>query len=155
MAIVRLHLAGRSLRDIEREFGCDRKEAADWVRRFKKYGADGLARKTNIRATYELKVKMVKDNLEKGVSITELCQKHNVSRSTLKKWISVVRKSGYEALRGLKRGRPANSERSPRPVPLKKPQTEVRVDLLSENDYLKNELSRVKSLLQAVVMENK
>ena len=86
LELVRMHLDGMSLREIERRYGFDRKELADWVRRYQRDGVEGILRKKKARTTYELRRRIVAD----------LC------RSTLKDWVTAVRRSGYEALQGAR-----------------------------------------------------
>ena len=101
LAYVRMHLEeGRSLRWIEKTHGFNRKELAEWVRRYKTQGVEGVLGKSRIRATYETRRQIVAEHLDKGVSFKQLCESHDVNLSTLKKWVATVRTSGYDALRG-------------------------------------------------------
>lgn len=97
-----MHLDGMSLREIERRYGFDRKELADWVRRYQRDGVEGILRKKKARTTYELRRRIVAEHLEEGVAFADLCLKYDICRSTLKDWVTAVRRSGYEALQGAR-----------------------------------------------------
>lgn len=109
LELVRLHLSGVSLHEIERKYGLRRKELSDWVRRYQREGVEGILRKKSISSTYELRCKIVAEHLEEGVPYPVLSAKYNVCRATLKNWVATVRKSGYEGLVGSRRGRPPKS----------------------------------------------
>ena len=102
LELVRMHLDGMSLREIERRYGFDRKELADWVRRYQRVGVEGILRKKKARTTYELRRRIVAEHLEEGVTFADLCSKYDICRSTLKDWVTAVRRSGYEALQGAR-----------------------------------------------------
>lgn len=105
--IVQIHLDGTSLRQIEKDFGCDRKVVAEWVDRFKTNGEQGLKRKKKARTTYDFRHEVVEQFLEQDISYSQLCKQYNISRAALKKWVSDVRKTGYDSLQGAKLGRPS------------------------------------------------
>lgn len=111
--VVQMHLNGMSFRQIERETGCDRKEVAEWVRRYRNDGLIGLKRKPKARTTYELRRKIVKEYLESDADYAMLCNRYSVSRITLKGWVTSVRKYGYESLIDSKIGRPPKKAQSP------------------------------------------
>lgn len=67
--IVGLHLNGMSLRQIERDFGCDRKVVAEWVSRFMNKGEAGLKRKTKLRTTYDFRKEAVEQFLRQDIII--------------------------------------------------------------------------------------
>ena len=90
LSMVRMHLRGSSLREVSRKYKCDR--------RYKVSGVEGILRKKNICATFELRCQIVEEHIEKGVTYTELCEKYNVSRASLKKWVRLVKQQGYTAL---------------------------------------------------------
>jgi transposase-like protein len=104
--LVRMHLNGVSLREIERRYGFDRKELADWVRKYQREGVEGILRKKKAMTTYELRCRIVAEHIEEDVPYQVLAAKYDVCRATLKKWVATVRQSGYETLTGSRRGRP-------------------------------------------------
>lgn len=110
LSMVRMHLRGSSLREVSRKYKCDRKELAEWVRRYKVSGVEGILRKKNICATFELRCQIVEEHIEKGVTYTELCEKYNVSRASLKKWVRLVKQQGYTALTDSRKIKKKNDE---------------------------------------------
>ena len=104
-----MHADGMALREIEREFGIDRKDIGEWIRRYERDGIDGLGRQKYSRTTYEQRCEAVRDFIERGLTYRELVDKYEVSRGQLKVWVSKVRASGYESLVARRRGRPSKA----------------------------------------------
>lgn len=164
LAVVKMHLGGMSLREIEREFGVDRKEAGEWCRRYLKVGIAGIERQENVRSSYEIRVQAVREHLEKGATYRELCDKYGVSRSRLKDWVAMVREGGYEALVGKKRGRPSKAASKDLVKPVDKPaekkaarsgngSTPSYEEIMLENIRLKRKLHKTQRLLSASIVE--
>lgn len=65
LELVRMHLNGVSLREIERKYEFDRKELADWVRRYQREGVEGILRKKKAMTTYELRCRIVAEHMRK------------------------------------------------------------------------------------------
>ncbi len=102
------------------------------------YGKEYLLRdKPNTIYGPEIKQEIVSSHLEKGVSLTELTIKYNVSRSALCNWIRQVRKNGYAILSAsqycsIKGMKEPNGEHS------------VLLEALEENQRLKMELEELR-----------
>lgn len=110
LAVLKMHQENMSLREIEREFGIDRKEIKEWLRRYEKDGLTGLERKSYCHTTYEDRCAAVRDHLENGMSYAELTEKYDISRSLLKTMVAKVKTEGYESLHLHRRGRPSKSQ---------------------------------------------
>lgn len=164
LAVVKMHLGGMSLREIEREFGVDRKEAGEWCRRYLKAGISGVERQENVRSSYEDRVRAVKEHLEHGTTYRELCDRYGVSRSRLKDWVAMVRDGGYEALVGKKRGRPpkaasadgagaVNEAAEKEAARLENGAGPSYEEIMQENIRLKRKLYKTQRLLSAAISE--
>lgn len=110
LAVLNMLQENMSLREIEREFGIDRKEIKEWLRRYERDGIDGLERKNYCHTTYEERCAAVRDHLENGMSYADLTRKYDISRSLLKTLVAKVRAEGYESLHLHRRGRPCKSQ---------------------------------------------
>ena len=144
---VRKCLEGKSPRLAAKELGMDSKDLYVWLARYKSYGATGLQKHHNKRANFEEKCKIVCEYAEKGVSLPQICAKYCISHSTVKKWTSLYRQGGYEALRDIKpQGRPKVMGRPKK----QEPQTELE-RLRYENEYLRAEIAlliKVRALVE-------
>jgi len=106
LAVIRMYHDGMSLREIEREFGIDRKDIRDWLYRYEKLGDEGLGRQKYNCTTFETRCDAVRDYVEHGMTYRELSAKYGISRGQLKILMSKFKEGGYEALREKRRGRP-------------------------------------------------
>ena len=133
---------------LAREYGLKQTKIIEWVRKYARYGKEGLTRQPNICATGEIKEELVRLILEKGIPLSYIVIDHRVSRTSLESWVRLVRKQGYPALhRQSRRGRPAQDMGRPKK---KAPQTELE-KLQAENARLKAEnalLKKVKALVE-------
>lgn len=106
LAVIKMYQDGMSLREIEREFGIDRKDIRDWLYRYEKLGDEGLGRQKYNCTTFETRCDAVRDYVEHGMTYRELSAKYGISRGQLKVLMSKFKEGGYEALREKRRGRP-------------------------------------------------
>ena len=121
-----------------------------WTR-YQAEGPSGLIKKKNIKADYELKLKLVRDIEENHLTLVDASLKYNVCTSQISVWLKIARTKGYEALADTKpRGRPPKNDMG-RPRK-KKPEEMTELELLRyENECLKAEnalLKKVKALVE-------
>ena len=102
-----------SLREIEREFGIDRKDIRDWMYRYEQDGMEGLDRQKYTCTTYEDRCAAVRDYMENGMTYRELTAKYGISRPMLKILVSKFKTGGYDALVEKRRGRPRKNAVEP------------------------------------------
>ena len=62
------------------------------IDRYRKYGEEGLYRKAQKKISPDFKVKLVRDFIEKGVSLRQICNENEISRTAFESW---VRKASY------------------------------------------------------------
>ena len=108
--MIKMHHDGMSLREIEREFGIDRKVIREWKRRFDEDGMAGLEKRHYRCTDYETRCAAVRDYLENDQTYTALIEKYGITRAQLKYLVAKVRKDGYEALKEKRRGRPPKDD---------------------------------------------
>lgn len=144
--IVRQILSGKALRPLSREYHVGRENARQWVLRYQTYGEEGLRLSHPGHYSSEEKIAIVKEFLEKGLSLQKVCLRHCISSSTLRSWISKVEKG-----QSLEDKRRSKSLKDPMARPKKKePQTELE-KLQAENLRLRAEnalLKKVKALVE-------
>lgn len=68
-----------------------------------KYGRSGLEQQPHCRPTVKLKEEVVRLILEKGVPLSHVRIEYRIGKTALQRWVSTVRKYGYEALAPCKR----------------------------------------------------
>lgn len=144
--IVSRLLSGDPLESLCRELKMDKKMVRLWYLRYKKYGEDGLRGTRSYHYSAEEKLAIVKEFVEKGVILQEICLRYNLNRSTIQSWIRRYRKG--LSLENQKRGRPPKDLMA-RPKK-KEPQTELE-KLQAENLRLRAEnalLKKVKALVE-------
>lgn len=146
MNIVSRIISGEPIRPLCRELRIDRKEVRQWLLRYKAYGEEGLRGTRAVLYTSAEKLAIVKEFLEKGVTLQEISLKHNLSLTTVKTWIGRYRKG--LSLENRKVEKPL---KDPMARPKKKePQTELE-KLQAENLRLRAEnalLKKVKALVE-------
>ncbi|MCZ0700041.1 helix-turn-helix domain-containing protein [Ligilactobacillus murinus] len=89
-AAVTKYLSGLYSRiTISKEYGIDENTLANWIRKYKANGIDGLKEsRTWKRYPADLKLNAVLDYLENGYSLRKCCDKYNISsREVLRQWI--------------------------------------------------------------------
>ena len=119
--------------------GLDKNMVRQWYLRYERYGEAGLLGTASYHYTAEEKLAIVKETVEKGVSLQEICLRYNLNRTTIQGWRRKYRAG--ESLENRKRGRPP---KDPMARPKKKePQTELEklqaenLRLMAENALLK------------------
>lgn len=146
--IVSLVQSGKPIKQLSKERGLHETKILEWVRKYARYGELGLKRQPNIRATGNIKEKLVRLILDKGIPLSHVVIDHSVSRTALESWVRLVRKQGYTALhQQLRRGRIPKDMGRPKK---KEPQSELKI-LQAENARLKAEnalLKKVKALVE-------
>ena len=146
LKIVSRLLSGEPLGPLCRELKIDENIIRLWYLRYKKYGEDGLLGTRSYHYTAEKKLDIVKEFIEKGVTLQEICLRYDLQRSTIQTWVRRYR-NGY-SLENQKRGR---KPKDPMVRPKKKePQTELE-KLQAENLRLRAEnalLKKVKALVE-------
>ena len=118
------------------------------IDRYREYGEGGLYSKAQKKISSDFKVKLVRDFIEKGVSLRHICNENEISRTAFESWVHKVRSHGYDSLRAIKRrGRPPKDMARPKK---REPQTELE-KLQAENLRLRAEnalLKKVKALVE-------
>ena len=138
--------SGEPLRSLCKELKMDKKNVRLWYLRYKKYGEEGLRGIRYSHYTSDEKLAIVKEFLEKGVTLQELCLLYDLSSSTIKTWVRLYRQGLSLEIR--KRGRPP---REPMARPKKKEAETELERLQAENLRLRAEnalLKKVKALVE-------
>ncbi len=142
LRIVLLLKSGMSILDVSRAFSIHPKTLYNWVRKYDYYGEDGLKPHPIIMATGSLKAELVCQYLEKGVPLYQIVVESGVGRSSLERWIHLVRHHGYQILYPQKqRVRPRQASMA-RPKK-KEPQTALEKQQ-AENERLRAEVALLK-----------
>ena len=140
---------GEAISRLSKEYNINETQILAWVRMWDKYGRSGLEKQPHCRPTPELKKEVVRLILEKGVPLSHIRIEYRIGKTALQRWVSMVRKYGYNALESSKRrGRPPKDSMG-RPKK-KEPQTELE-KLQAENLRLRAEnalLKKVKALVE-------
>ena len=111
------------------------------IDRYRKYGEEGLYRKAQKKISSDLKVKLVRDFIEKRVSLRQICNENEIGRTAFESWVRKARSNGYDSLRAIKRrGRPPKDMARPKK---REPQTELE-KLQAENLRLRAENALLK-----------
>ena len=133
---------GELITHLSKGYHINKTQILAWVRMWDKYGRSGLEQQPHCRPTVKLKEEVVRLILEKGVPLAHVKVEYRIGKTVLQRWVSTVRKYGYEALEPSKRrGRPPKSLMG-RPKK-KEPQTELErfqtenLRLRAENALLK------------------
>ena len=142
---------GYSIKYISTHYGIDHKLLHVLWARYQSEGPSGLIKKKNIKADYELKVKVLRDIEENHLTLVDASLKYYVSPNRIYIWQRIARTKGYEALAETKpRGKPPKNDMG-RPR-RKKPEEMTELELLRyENECLKAEnalLKKVKALVE-------
>ena len=141
---------GELIAHLSKEYHINKTQILAWVRMWDKYGPSGLEQQPHCRPTVKLKEEVVRLILEKGVPLSHVRIEYRIGKTALQRWVSTVRKYGYEALAPSKRQGRALKEPMGRPKK-KEPQTELE-RLQAENLRLRAEnalLKKAKALVEA------
>lgn len=138
--------SGEPLESLSRETGMSRHTVRQWYLRYQKYGEAGLRGTRSYHYSAEEKLSIVRESVENGVPLQEICLRYNLSRSAIQSWL---RK--YRAGQTLENGKRGRRPKDPMARPKKKePQTELE-KLQAENLRLRAEnalLKKVKALVE-------
>ncbi len=106
--LVRLLKVGSPLKRLSREKGIADDQRRVRLKSYGLYGEEGLRHRTRgYHFRSEEKQVFVRDFLERGISLSELCLRHGLNRIAIQRWCRKVRKYGYGARLDVKRrGRP-------------------------------------------------
>ncbi len=146
VSIVSRLQAGEPIKRVCKECCVDKESVRQWYLRYKKYGAEGLRGTRSYHYTSKEKLHIVKEFIEKGVSLQELSLRYDLNRTTIQRWSRQYRTGN--SLENLRRGRPPKDSMA-RPKK-KEPQTELE-KLQAENLRLRAEnalLKKVKALVE-------
>ena len=103
---IKLCKQGLPIYHVAKKLKCSKNVVTMWVEQYKLYGAAGLQRlPQNCRYNNTEKCQIVCEVEEKGVPLHAVCAKYRISRSSLSRWLSIVRVSGYDALHDVEYGR--------------------------------------------------
>ena len=141
-------LEGQAPYAVGQELKIDEHAVKAWLERYKLKGEAGLRKTTKKRVSFAKKCKIVCEYAEKGVPLSQIYAKYNVSCGIVKTWTRAYRKGGYEVLRDKPR-KPSSIIIMGRPKK-QQPQTELE-RLRYENEYLRAEvalLKKVKALME-------
>lgn len=100
--------AGAGHRSLARKLGIPEATARQWARAFAVGGADAVlnAGSTHRVYSYDLKLAVVKDRIESGLTVREVMIKYHIpSESSVKAWCRQYREGGAGALVDKPRGR--------------------------------------------------
>lgn len=98
LAVLKMHENGMSLREIEREFGIDRKDIKDWMYRYQTEGFEGLVNHKYTQTDYATRCDVVREYVEDNRTYRELSIKYGISRKYIYKLVKRFLEGGYEAL---------------------------------------------------------
>ena len=141
-------LEGNAPKAVSREMGIHENYISEWLLRYDKEGVAGLQKRSNKRANFEEKCKLVCLFVEKGIPLHRIAAEHRVSLSALSCWIRIYRKGGYDALRTIKS--PGRSRKDMGRPKKQVSQTELE-RLRYENEWLRAEnalLKKVRALME-------
>ena len=143
---------GKPIRMLSQKYSLHETKIMEWVRKYDKYGPEGLKKQPNIKATGDFKERLVRMVLEKSVTLAQIVVDYRVSRSALERWVRQTRSQGYSILHETRpKGRPPKGTMA-RPKK-KEPQTELE-RLQAENLRLRAENALLKKV-RALVEEQK
>ena len=135
---------GKPVRLLSRKYSLHETKILEWVRKYDKYGQEGLKKQPKIKATGEFKEKLVRLVLEKGVTLAQIVVDYRVSRTAIEQWVRQTRSHGYTILHEIRpKGRPPKGLMA-RPKK-KEPQTELE-KLQAENLRLRAENALLKKV---------
>lgn len=144
LAVVQEAEGGKPIRQLSREHGLHGSKIIEWVRKYRKYGEEGLRKQPRFKATGEIRETLARLVLEKGVTLSRIVVERQVSRSAVENWIREARRNGYAALHKPAR-RSRQTERAMARPRKREPQTELD-RLRAENLRLRAENALLKKL---------
>lgn len=163
LSAIKLSKQGLPISQVAKKLKCSKNVVTMWVELYKLYSVAGLQRlPQNCRYNYTEKCQIVCEVAVKGVPLHAVCAKYRISRSTLSRWLSIVRVSGYDALHDVEYGRKYGRKYTlPEPIKLnthtpmgrpkkREPMTELE-KLQRENELLRAEnafLKKARALMK-------
>ena len=120
LRVIELYKRGLGNRMISRETGCERSAVKWWLRQFRTHGESYFIERC-IPRTYDdtFKESVVREVLEKGLSLHSAATKFGINRELARNWTRLVKESGYESLM-KKRKKKDSGEELPEVERLKK-----------------------------------
>jgi len=113
--IVSQVLNGSAIRHLSLELRIQEWMILEWVRKYNIFGESGLHKQPNIRATADMKEDIVRQIIDKSLPLSQVALRYGVSRTTLERWVRLVRAEGYTSLyRQKKTGRQLKDMGRPR-----------------------------------------
>ena len=98
---------GKPIRMLSRKYLLHESKIMEWVRKYDKYGQEGLKKQPQIKASGDFKEKLVRLVLEKGVTLAQIVVDYRVSRTALERWVRQTRSQSYSILHEIRtKGRP-------------------------------------------------
>lgn len=150
----KLNIVSQALNGVPQKHLCHRYHLGqhyleNLIDRYRRFGESGLMRKVLHALAAAEKEKLVRMYQENGVTLRQICNDYEVSRTAFESWVMKVRLGGYEALYSPTRRRRPPKDAMARPKK-KEPQTELE-KLQAENLHLRAEnalLKKVKALVK-------
>ena len=99
LIVVRRYLSGESATSLEHEYGIDHHDIIMYVNRYVRHGEEGLKPQVSKVTPLEVKIQASREYLEHCVSLSELADKYEVDRRTIRIWAQTYEKNDLEALR--------------------------------------------------------
>lgn len=153
MKAVRMYRRGKGCTTISRMLGVHTSQVQRWVNLYNANGGASLL-SHNRQVPVEKKKAVVREVLGKCLSCEQTALKYGVGRSSLARWVALVRQSG--SINVLERRERKTVRQMGRPKK-QEPQTELE-KLKLENEYLKAEvalLKKMQALLDSKKAQNK
>lgn len=140
---------GKAISHVAKELGCSKNVVTMWLEQYRRAGVDGLDKKPyNCRYNFAEKCEIICEIEENDIPLHIACAKYRIARSTISRWLFMVRKEGYEALRNVNSGRKQIDMGRPKE---RAPQTDLE-ELQRENELLRAENAYLKKL-RALMIE--
>ena len=99
LRVIELYRSGLGNRLISRETGCERSAVKWWIRQFRTHGEPYFMERSG-PPSYDspFKESVVREVLEKGISLHSAATKFGINRELARGWIRLVKEGGYESL---------------------------------------------------------
>lgn len=147
MKAIRLYLSGKGSDAIGRQLGVSSSQALRWVNLYNKDGKKSLSNRNRV-VDQSRKVEAVRLVLEKGLSCEQVAIEHDLGRSSVARWVKMVRNTNdYGSLKT----RTKQTESMGRPKKKRFEDMTELEQLRYENAYLKAEnalLKKVRALVE-------
>lgn len=102
LKVIRLYKRGVRTKVIEREFGVDDSTIKRWNNIYEAVGKKGLCGHYHCISDEE-KVRLVQDFLKKHISCEQYALETGIGRSTICRWVKIVKTEGFDALRSARK----------------------------------------------------